>query len=69
MFEKFGWSVTNGRVSYDVRRRAGIELELTCVGELEFFSHACACEKNVLYHMARSVLMAEVEGGLKVDRG
>ena len=44
MFEKFGWSVTNGRVrNEEVRRRAGIEKELASRREsyrvLRWFGH------------------------------
>ena len=60
MFEKFGWSISNGssiRVwNEELRTRAGIEREL-----------ASRADQRVLRwfgHMARRVLMAEVSGGL-----
>ena len=65
VFEKFGWSVTNGyRVrNEEVRMRAGIEMELAGRADqrvLRWFGHV---ERMDEYCMARRVLMAEVSGG------
>ena len=64
MFEKFTWSVVNGRVrNEEVRRRAGIERELPRRADqrvLRWFRHV---ERMDEYRMARRVLMAEVSGG------
>ena len=59
MFEKCGWSVANE----EVRRRAGIEMELVSRADqrvLRWFGHV---ERMDDYRMARRVLMAEVSGG------
>ena len=61
MFEKSGWSVTNGyRVrNEEVRMRAGIERELASRTDqrvLRWFVHV---ERMVEYRMARMVLVAE----------
>ena len=64
MFEKFGWTVTNGS-SYsneEVRTRAGIERELASRADqrvLRWFGHA---ERMNEYRMARRVLIADVSG-------
>ena len=65
MFEKFGWSVTNGmkRWNEEVRRRVGIERELASRADqkvLGWFGHV---ERMDDYRMARGVLMVEVSRG------
>ena len=64
MFEKFGWSVAKDRVrNEEVRRRAGIEVELASRADqrvLRWFGHV---ERMDEYRIARRVLMAEDSGG------
>ena len=70
MLEKFCWSVTNGKVkNEEVRRRAGIEKELDSRADQSVLRRFWHIERMDEYRMARRVLMAEVEGGYKVDRG
>ena len=62
MFEKFGWSVTNG-LNEEVCMRAVIEMELASRADQRVLRWFERVEKMDQYRMARKVLMAEISGG------
>ena len=63
MFEKFGWSVTNDRIrSEEVRKRAGIEMELASSADQRVLRWFCHVERMDEYRTVRNLLMAEASG-------
>ena len=70
MFQKFGWSVTNGKSwNKEEHWRAGIEREFSSRADQRILSWFGYVERMDEYRMARMALMAEVERGTDGDRG